>query len=385
MDPSRSRPTILYLLTSEISSVFLRGQLGFLRQQGFDVVAGAKLSGNDVTAKFDERVRVIDIPFVREPRPMRDVRALVATFRAIRRVSPSLVNASTPKAGLIGMVAAKLARVKVRVYVVRGLRFETLVGARRRLMRGFERVAIRCATHVIFNSRSTLRVAEQEGVIRKGRGLVLGSGSGNGLDVSRFSDPPSRERARQSLGLETEGCVIGFVGRLTRDKGIVDLVGAFSSIAPSRPRLKLLLVGSFEEGDPVDGAIVDEIQRNDRIIHIQWTEELPAVYSSIDVLAFPSYREGLPNVPLEAQFCGVPVVGYAASGTVDAVRDGETGVLVRLGDVQALAAALGDLADDPMAGRRLGDQGRRWVSDAFDQERLWTSLLENYVAWLSPG
>jgi glycosyltransferase involved in cell wall biosynthesis len=380
-----SRPTILYLVTSEISSVFLKGQLAFLRGHGFEVVAGARLSGQESNPAFDEGVRVIDLPFVREPSPLRDLRALVATYRAVRRISPAVVNASTPKAGLIGMVSARLCRVQVRVYVVRGLRFETMVGNRRRLMRWLERLAVRCATHVIFNSRSTLRVAEDEGVIRKGRGIVLGDGSGNGLDTTRFSNLPSHDQARRILRVEHDAQVIGFVGRLTRDKGIVDLVNAFLEISVSRPRLHLLLVGSFEDGDRLDPTILDAIQQNARILHVPWTDELTAVYRSVDVLAFPSYREGLPNAPLEAQYCKVPVVGYAASGTIDAVRSGETGLLVPVGDVKALAVALGEIIDDPVTGRRLGDQGNRWVAEAFDQERLWTTLLKNYEAWVSPG
>ena len=151
------------------------------------------------------------------PSPFADLRALWATWRLIRRVRPDVVNASTPKAGLLGMVAAWMARVPVRVYVVRGFRFETATGWRRRLFRSLERLAAGCATHVVFNSASLLEVGRREGIVRGERGEVIGHGSGNGIDVERFADDalPDRDAARRELGvpLGDDVVVVGFVGR----------------------------------------------------------------------------------------------------------------------------------------------------------------------------
>src|SRR6056297_3137583 len=189
---------VLYLLTDEISSVLVRGQLGHLVGEGFDVMVAARRSTPDESpepGKWDEGVTVEHLPIVREPSPLADLRALAATVRLIRRLRPTSVNASTPKAGLLGMLAAWLCRVPVRVYVVRGFRFETATGRRRRLFRSLERVAMRCANHVLFNSPSLMTVAEREGLIARGRGEVIGGGSGNGIDVARFADDvlPTRD------------------------------------------------------------------------------------------------------------------------------------------------------------------------------------------------
>lgn len=378
---------ILYLLTDEISSVLVRGQLGHLVEAGFDVTVATRLSDRASSdpsgAKWDVGVSVEHLPFVREPSPLADLRALWATIRLIRRLRPTIVNASTPKAGLLGMLAAWLCRLPVRVYVVRGFRFETATGWRRRLFRLLERVAIGCANHVVFNSRSLLAVGEREGLICVGRGEVIGGGSGNGIDVARFADDalPTRAEARDRFGLPAEATVVGFVGRFTRDKGIADLTSVFTSTLRQRPDVWLLLVGQFEEGDPVPATVRATIEQDDRIVTVPWLDHTGVAYRAMDLLAFPSYREGLPNVPLEAQLCGVPVVGYAATGTLDAVAPGS--VLVPVGDVDALSGnivAQVEAASGRSASRR---QDTLWVVQNFDRNRLWAGLVDRYHAWIT--
>lgn len=361
---------LLYLITSPLSAGFLRGQLAHLQKEGFEVVVG--VGPGDAT--FDEGVIVERLPFQRKPSPLNDLRALVAAVRLIRSTRPDLVNASTPKAGLLGMAAAWVCRVRVRVYVVRGFRFETTTGWKRGVLRRLEAIAARCATHVVFNSPSLRSVGEREGVVRPGRGDVLGAGSGNGIALDRFADVPARAEARRALGIGEGDEVIGFVGRLTPDKGVADLVRAFAALAEQRPALRLLLVGDAEDGVA--------IAEHERVTHVSWLDQPGAAYRAMDVLAFPSYREGMPNVPLEAQLCGVPVVAYAATGTVDAVRDGVTGVLVPLGDVAALQQALTAVLDDADRAGAMGEAGAAWVAATFSQERVWSELASRYRAWL---
>ena len=377
------RTTVLYLLTDEISSVLVRGQLGHLVEAGFDVTVAARLSdpADPSGDRWDAGVTVVHLPFVREPSPLADLRALRATIRLIRRTRPTIVNASTPKAGLLGMLAAWLCRVPVRVYVVRGFRFETATGRRRRLFRSLEWVAIRCANHVVFNSHSLMAVGAREGVIRPGRGEVIGGGSGNGIDVSRFADDviPTRAEARERFGLPAEATVVGFVGRFTRDKGIADLTSVFTSTLRPRPEVWLLLVGQFEEGDPVPAAVRATIEDDQRIVTVPWLDHPGVAYRAMDLLAFPSYREGLPNVPLEAQLCGVPVVGYAATGTVDAVAPGS--VLVPVGDVDALSREIIAQVAAGVGRSSSERQGATWVVENFERARLWSGLVDRYHTW----
>ncbi|MEP4650008.1 MAG: glycosyltransferase, partial [Ilumatobacter sp.] len=266
-----ARPRIVHLLTSDISSVLVRGQLGFMVERGFDVTVGVACTGpvgGSSAPGWGAGVCVEHVPFVREMSVFRDLRALVATIRLLRRVRPDIVNASTPKAGLLGTVAARLCRVRVRVYVIRGLRFETASGWQRRILRGTEWVAVRCATHVVANSESVLWAARDEGVVPSGVGEVIGAGSGNGVDVEWFtpSTPAERVAARASLGLD--GTVIAFVGRLTKDKGVADLVDVFTTRFDGRDDVSLLLVGDFESADPLDAVTRRAIDSDERIHHV---------------------------------------------------------------------------------------------------------------------
>jgi glycosyltransferase involved in cell wall biosynthesis len=221
-----SQPRVLYLLTDELSRLLVRGQLGFLHSEGFDVLAASRWSTPDRPAEgWDEGVTLRHLPFRREPAPLDDLRALRSTIALIREIRPDIVNASTPKAGLLGMLAAWLCRVPVRVYVVRGLRVETVSGLRRALLWTLERLAFACANRVVFNSVSLRHAAERQRLIGADRGEVLGAGSGNGIDTSRFgSNTASQGDVRRDLGLAVDVPVVGFVGRLTNDKGITDLV-----------------------------------------------------------------------------------------------------------------------------------------------------------------
>jgi glycosyltransferase involved in cell wall biosynthesis len=233
---------------------------------------------------------------------------------------------------------------------------------------------------VIFNSRSLKAVAESEGIVQPGRGVVLGAGSGNGIDVERFAADqlPRRDDARARFGLPADVKVIGFVGRFTKDKGIEDLVEAFASDLGPGDGSWLLLVGTFEPGDPVGIHVRALIETHPRIVVAHWLDHPGAAYRAMDVLAFPSYREGLPNVPLEAQLCGVPVVGYAATGTVDAIVDGVTGVLVPVGEAESLAEAITMLLADDSRRQRMGAAGRARSAGQFDRRALWQELADLY-------
>jgi glycosyltransferase involved in cell wall biosynthesis len=366
---------VLYLLTTDTSSVLVRGQLDHLAAAGWSVIVGVR---RDRGAAFDTSAQVVDVPFVREPSLLHDVIALAHVLRLIRTIRPDVVNASTPKAGLLGMLGAWLLRVPRRVYVVRGLRFETATGVRRSLYRNVERVAAWCATDVVFNSRSLRDVAVRNGIARRSHTAVLAGGSGNGVDPARFADLPSRADARTALGIRADATVVGFVGRFTRDKGLSDAVHAFRAIAASRPHLVLLLVGDLEQGDRPDDATISAITTDPRVVRTGWLLDLRVAYAAMDVLVFPSFREGLPNAPLEAQLCGVPVVGYAATGTVDAVLDGTSGVLVPTGRRDDLAGALARVVDDDVERHEMGAAGARWVREQFAPERVWDALVHTY-------
>ena len=211
---------------------------------------------------------------------------------------------------------------------------------------------------------------------------MLGPGSTNGVDSQRFrpADATDHDRAARlrALGLNPQAPVVGFVGRLTRDKGIVDLYRAFERLSAEFPDLQLLLVGDFETGDAVPDETVRQLQTHPRVCITGYVDDTSSYYSLFDLLAFPSYREGFPNVILEASASSLPIAAYAATGTVDAVQDGITGVLASVGDVESLTAGIRTYLADPQLRQTHGTAGRRRVLEQFQPEMIWELLLRAY-------
>ncbi len=356
----------------------LRGQLGFLRRSGFDVhVVSAP---GDRLARVAERegVTVHTVPMTRAITPVRDLLSLARLLFLLRRLRPDVVNASTPKAGLLAMIAARAVGVPHRIYLVRGLRLETLDGWRRAVSRMSERVAAAAASRVVCVSGSLRDRFVGERLAPGSKVQVLGAGSSNGIPVPATGDGREAAGLRARLGL-THGATIGYFGRLTRDKGVADLVAAFvDRIAPRRPDARLVVIGDEEPGDPLPATARSLLDGHAAITRVSWVDDPHTLYPAIDVLAFPSYREGMPNVPLEAAAHGVPTVGYRATGLVDAVVDGETGTLVAIGDRDALGRALLRYLDDDALRVAHGEAAARRVRREFDPEAVWGAWRDLY-------
>jgi glycosyltransferase involved in cell wall biosynthesis len=326
----------------------------------------------------------------REASPLRDLVSWVRLVRLFRRLRPDLVAAGTPKAGLLGLLAARVVGVPARVYTLRGLRLETARGAKRRLLRRAERLTAASAHRVLCVSESLRRRAVELGVVAEAKAVVPGAGSSNGVDVARFraaaEDREGVRSLRARLGLPEGAPVVGFVGRLTRDKGIAELLEAFDRLSRELPEARLLLLGDFESGDPVPRALADRLRADPRVVLPGFVRDTAPYYPLMDVLAFPSHREGFPNAPLEAAATEVPTVGFGVTGTVDAVADGETGRIVPPGDVAALAAALAAYLRDEELRRRHGRAARERAERRFRRETVWRAWAAEYRRLLGePG
>ena len=375
------RPRLAYVLTHPLSvHLLMRGQLAYMRQQGFEVCVIC--SPGPILSFVEERegVDIFPVPIAREISIHDDLKAFWILYRLMRSWRPDIVNASTPKAGFLGMIAAAIAGVPARIYVLRGLRIEGTEGLLRLILRATERISAACAHRVLCISRSLKNLSVDLGVVPQEKAIVIGSGSSNGIDASRFAVRPSNEVAalREHLKIPESAPVIGFVGRFTRDKGIVELVEAFEYVKLKVPEVKLLLVGDFEEGDPIPDQCVQRIHEHPDIALAGYVDDTAPYYSLMDVLVFPSYREGFGNVCLEAAAAGKPTVGFRATGVVDAVVDGETGTLVEVGNIEALArACITYLKDEELRNQR-GEAAKRRGKEDFRPERVWEGLRDEY-------
>jgi glycosyltransferase involved in cell wall biosynthesis len=371
---------LLHITTIPLTQwMFLRGQSAYLKSQGFELYSIT--SPGELLDKLVERDEVIAIPvpISRQISPLSDLVSLLRLYAAIRRIKPDIVHLSTPKAALLGSIAAWAARVPTRLFFIRGFLTTGATGSMRQLLRFLETLTARLCQHHLCVSPSLLTFARAEGILKPGQGAVAGNGMSNGIDTSRFdpetvSDPPAEIATLRGQP------VIGFVGRLVRDKGIEELAAAWAELREAFPRAHLLLVGPWETRDAIDPAIRARLESDPRV-HLPGfvaNADLPAYYGMMSLFVYPSHREGFPNAPMEAAAMGLPVITTDALGCIDAVEDGVTGKVVPVGDTTALTAAIRAALSDPVKGQAQGRAGREWVERLFRQEVLWEALAQAY-------
>jgi glycosyltransferase involved in cell wall biosynthesis len=371
------QPLIVVGITHSQTCLVLRGRLRALREAGFRVTLLCSPGELLDRTAAEEGVDAIPIPMRRSFSPLFDIVSLARICATLFRLKPAITEFSTPKAGLLGSLAALLCGVPRRIYLVRGLRLETESGWKRAVLAVSERISAGCSHLVLCNSQSLCQQLVSLGLSPADKVQVLGQGSSNGVDVERFT--PGSGPLKLECVPPADAPVIGFAGRLTRDKGIPELLQAFEEILRKVPRARLLLVGWFDESDDaLDADLRAYIARHPRIVHTGFVADTAPWYRSMDVMVLPTWREGFPNAVLEAAASGIPVITTQATGARDSVLPEVTGLLVPPGDAGAIANAVLTLLADPVRRQHMGRTARQWVSESFPQERVQARAVALY-------
>ena len=322
--------------------------------------------------------RLVLLPIERKPSPWKDTLVLFQLFRLFRRERFDIVHSHMPKTALLGMLAAWLAGIPIRINTFHGEVWATRSGWRRAALKLFDRMIGVLATDILAVSPSQKIFLESEGVLSPGKATVIGAGSVCGVDVARFHpDMVKRNTVRHELGIDRDVTVILFVGRLNRDKGVLDLAAAFDVIAKSNPDVMLLLVGSEEDVAFSRIQVICDAVR-DRLQHVSFTSMPERYMAAADIYCLPSYREGFGMTIIEAAACAVPTVATRIYGITDAVAEGKTGLLYPVGDVTALTQNLLKLIAEKGLRQQMGNAARLRAMELFPSEKIIRETMMMY-------
>lgn len=361
-------------VTSSLSLRLMQGFPEFLVSRGWDVHIVASGDLPDST----RGITYHHVSMRRDPHPWHDLQGLWTWCKLLRRLRPDVVSTGTPKAGLLGMLAARLTRQPVRVYKLRGLRLETSTGLKQRVLGTIERLTMACSQSIISVSPSLRQQVLDLKLASGDKVVVLGSGSSNGVDLDRFdATGGSRGVSRRALGISDQLPVVGFVGRLGTDKGIPELLDAALELKHRGHAFVLLLAGPNEDAS-CDQAVARAGAEGLTIVRRGFVEDPVEIFHALDVLCLPTRREGFPNVVLEAAASAIPVVTTDATGAIDSVIHEKTGLLARTGDATSIADAVERLLVAPELREIYGAHARRHVKHHFQQEDVWLREAELY-------
>lgn len=379
------KPRLLRITTVPMSLKFLlKGQLSFMQSNGFEVLA-LSAEGPEIKAVTDEGVRHQVVTLTRKITPFTDLFCVFQIMRVIWKFKPHVVHTHTPKAGLIGMIAAWVCRVPVRMHTVAGLPLMEVRGVKRTILSLTEKLTYACASNVYPNSKALALYIGQNLYRSSSKFKVIGEGSSNGIDTGFFSitesvrDEARKLREKNSL---TTDLTFSFVGRIVKDKGINELLKAFDRLSKEMA-CKLILVGPFEDDlDPISDESREIIKSNNNIVTTGYVNDVRPALVASDIFVFPSYREGFPNVVMQACCLERPCIVTNINGCNEIIQQGKTGLIVEPKNEDQLFDAMRYLATNPSRREEFGKLSRKFVAENFDQQYLWNLILKEYKTQL---
>ena len=383
---------LIRITTVPISfKVLLKGQLRFMASNGFDV-KGVSSEGEELREVHENEGIVMEaINMSRKITPFQDLKSLWEMWNFLRKEKPQIVHTHTPKAGIIGMLAARLAGVPHRLHTVAGLPLMEATGIKRKILNFVEKLTYSSATRVYPNSKGLYDFILQNNFTQSNKLKIIANGSSNGINTTFFSlaqvSEIERVTLREKLNIQPDDFVFVFVGRIVSDKGINELIKAFSELQTAENNeltgIKLLLVGGLESDlDPLNPETLAEINQNKDIISAGFQQDVRPFFAISDALAFPSYREGFPNVVMQAGAMGLPSIVSDINGCNEIIVEGENGLIIPSKNVEKLKEKMLTLARDKNLYVKLKENSRRMIENRYEQSVVWNALLEEYEGLL---
>lgn len=400
-------PKLIRITTVPISlKTLLKGQHRFMSGNGFEVI-GVSSQGSELSdVQQDEGIPVVALEMTRTISPLKDLKSLWDFYRLCKKEKPTMVHSHTPKAGIVGMLGAKLAGVPIRLHTVAGLPLMEATGTKRKVLDFVEKVTYASATKVYPNSKGLYDFIVTNRLTSPEKLKMIGVGSSNGIDTNFFSlnQVPLEKQTelKKEWNITTNDFVFVFVGRLVGDKGINELVQAFQNLetrnqesaslvsnlealVPSPQSLvsskvpKLLLVGPLESDlDPLKEETLKEITTNPNIISVGFQKDVRPFFAISDALVFPSYREGFPNVVMQAGAMGLPSIVSNINGCNEIIVEGQNGTIIPVKNVEAIQIAMQKMMEDKEYYSKLKENARPMIQSRYEQSVVWNALLEEY-------
>lgn len=360
----------------------LEGQLNFMQKE-YEVIAVS--SEEDRLKKLGDQigVRTFPVDMTREITPMKDVGSLWKLYRFFKKEKPFIVHSHTPKAGVAGMIAARMAGVPLRLHTVAGLPLLEAKGAKKKLLEYVEKVTFASATNVYPNSGKIYEYLRDNKYTSEEKLKVIGKGSSNGIDTGYFDPAKYSEKlnleTRRSLNIPENDLVFVFVGRLVSDKGINELIVAFEKLNKQNLNTCLILVGPFEnELDPLKQETIEIIKKHPKIIETGYQNDVRPFLACSDVLSFPSYREGFPNVVMQAGAMGLPCIVTNINGSNEIIDEGVNGKIIPSRNEMALYRAMKEMVEDGNKRLAMSKVSRRMIQENYERKEIWRALLQEY-------
>ena len=360
----------------------LENQLHFMNKY-YAVTAISSEKENLMRVGQLQEVPTFHIEMTRRITPFLDIKALWQLYNYFKKERPFIVHTHTPKAGTVGMIAAQLAGVPHRLHTIAGLPLLETKGFKRFVLNFVEKITYACATHIYPNSFGLKEIIIQKQFCKPKKLKVIGNGSSNGIDISYFDSTLFSEdeniKLRNTLAIVPDDFIFIFVGRLVGDKGINELIIAFRKLSSQTKKTKLLLVGSFEEElDPLSAETKQEITANPNIVSVGFQKDVRPYFALSDSLVFPSYREGFPNVVMQAGAMGLPSIVSDINGCNEIIIEGENGIIIPVKDSNALYAAMKKMIADKALRTRLQQNARSMIVSRYEQKVVWEAILAEY-------